>query len=92
MIHTLKTDESANVKIAAAKSLEKYMGLESVRIAVIQELENAENVYLQIKLIKLLKRAKVKESLPVLDRMIQTGDGYLKKEAYEGKNGITNIY
>jgi len=91
LVMSLKEDESVNVKMAAAKGLKAYMGMESVRIAVIEELENSTNTYLKIKLIALLKNAKVEESLPALDKIIKEKKGFLKEEALEGRERILTI-
>ena len=90
LIHTMRTDPSKNVKLAAINALGKFTEIENVRIAIIDELSIAKDPYVQIKLINILSGIKEKKAIPTLDKIIEdrTKGTLVKLKAEEGRHII----
>ncbi len=90
LIHTMRTDPSKNVKLAAINALGQFANIETVRIAIIGELAIAKDPYVQIKLINILSGVKEEKAVPTLDKIIedQTKSILVKQKAEEGRKII----
>lgn len=93
LIETLKTDESMNVRLAAARALEKYIDKEEVRIAIIDQLVRVEHSYLKVTLVNILGRKKVKSSIPVMNDLLKdtTVSTLIKKEIEKNKRDLIKL-
>ena len=90
LIHTMRTDPSKNVKLAAINALGQFAEIENVRIAIIDELSIAKDPYVQIKLINILSGVKEEKAVPTLDKIIEdrTKSILVKQKAEEGRKII----
>lgn len=70
LVLTLNTDESPNVRYAAAQALNRFTGQESVRLALSESLERQDDPLIQILLISMLVEAQEKTAIkPIKDLM-----------------------
>ena len=74
LIHTLNTDISVNVRMAAAYALVPHADREQVRTAIIQSFENQSEPILQITLINILTGMQDKRAKPLMEELLNRED------------------
>ena len=70
LIYVIENDESVQVKLTAARALKDYTHLETVRMAIIEQMAIAKEDYLKITLINLLTKGKIKDGIPALNQLL----------------------
>lgn len=93
LIDRMCHDESTNVRIAAIRALEPHTENEIVRVAMIEELANSKNQYIQINLMNILSDANDKRVEPYLDSIIDKApdQSILYNEAFDNKAILKEI-
>lgn len=93
LIETLKNDESMNVRLAAARALEKYIDKEEVRIAIIDQLVEVKHSYLKITLVNILGRKKIKSSIPIMNDLLKDKavPELIKREIEKNKRDLIKL-
>lgn len=74
LIRTLNTDESPNVRYAAAQALQRFTQLEKVRTALAQSLELQQDPLIQIALISILVEAQEKQAIGPIQKLLEQRD------------------
>jgi len=93
LINTLENDESVNVKLAAARALEKFINHEEVRIALIDQLVKVDHAYLKVTIINLLGRKKVKSSVHAMNQILEdeSAPNLIRQAIEQNKKDILKI-
>lgn len=73
LVNTLNTDESPNVRYAAAQALNRYIDQENVRLALASSLERQTDALIQIALISMLVEAGEKTAIQPIKKIIEEG-------------------
>ena len=83
LFQTLNTDESPNVRYAAAQALVRFMNEEAVRVRVAESLELQSDPLIQISLISILTEAQEKHAIKPLRKILgqETINPEVKKQA-----------
>ncbi|MCU0341682.1 MAG: hypothetical protein MUE30_17535 [Spirosomaceae bacterium] len=69
LIKTLRSDESLNVRLSTIETLERFRQETQVRTSLVAQLEKTDEPLEQTALIESLVRMRVRESLPVFDKL-----------------------
>ncbi len=69
LVKTLNTDESPNVRLAAAEALMNYADSEWVRASLVKSLSNQDDPIIQVTLIQMMVRLEEKSSLKQLKQL-----------------------
>ncbi len=83
LFQTLNTDESPNVRYAAAQALVRFMNEEAVRVRMAESLELQSDPLIQISLISILTEAQEKHAIKPLRKILgqETINPEVKKQA-----------
>lgn len=71
LVNTLNSDESPNVRYAAAQALGRFIDEENVRLALTQSLESQSDPLIQIALISMLVEAQEKRAINPIKELIE---------------------
>jgi HEAT repeat protein len=93
LISTLKTDESPNVRLAAAEALDRYAEKDEVRAAFVTQLSAEKDPFVLIALISTLSDQKEKKAIDPLENLTNANDvaKFIKDEAHMGLIKIEKI-
>lgn len=72
LIERMQLDESKNVQLAAVRVLSKYINNETVRIAMLEELEAGNDPYIQMKVIEALSTYKENQGSQRWDALLES--------------------
>lgn len=71
LVNTLNTDESPNVRYAAAQALNRYIDQENVRLALSGSLEHQEDPLIQLSLISMLVEMQEKTAIKPIKKIMR---------------------
>jgi negative regulator of sigma E activity len=93
LIKTLKTDESPNVRLAAAEALDRYATKADVRAAFVTQLSSEKDPFVLIALINTLSEQKERKAIDPLENLTNAKDiaKFIKDEAHMGLIKIEKI-
>lgn len=92
--NTLKTDQSSNVRLAAAKALSDLIEHEEVRVCLVEALAIEPDASVKIEIINILSNTRDQRAVDPLNQVIDNEDDlkFVKDEAQKGLLLINNTY
>lgn len=87
LTHTMMTDQSAHVRLAAVQSLSRWADSENVKVKMIEAMGTETDPSVQISLIETLGNLNDKNIAPHFDNLINNENTpqFIKEEAHKGK-------